>query len=68
MEVSTLSKDQIDRHSSSPLHSQVYVLLRGKITAGEWKPGDLLPTESQLIDQYQVSRATVRQALDALVN
>ena len=68
MEVSTLSKDQIDRHSSSPLHSQVYELLRGKITAGEWKPGDLLPTESQLIDQYQVSRATVRQALDALVN
>ena len=64
----TYPKNLLDRQSGIPLYQQLYELLRGKITAGEWTPGDVLPTETSLVEQYQLSRATVRQAFDALVN
>ena len=58
---------QLNRSSGLPLYQQLYEQLRGKIVSGEWRPGDMLPTETNLLEQYEVSRATVRQALDALV-
>ncbi|HEY4067723.1 MAG TPA: GntR family transcriptional regulator [Burkholderiaceae bacterium] len=33
------------------------------IRAGKWKPGDRLPTERALAEQFRISRNTVRQAL-----
>lgn len=33
-----------------------------------YKPGQLLPTENTLIEQYHISRVTVRKALDLLMN
>ena len=59
--------DTINRQSKLPLYQQLYEMLRGNITRGEWKPGDLIPAESELIEQYGVSRITVRQVLDMLV-
>jgi GntR family transcriptional regulator len=59
--------DTLDRRSGLPLYQQLYEMLRQKISSGAWRPGDMLPTEISLLDQYEVSRATVRQALDALV-
>jgi len=59
--------DTLDRRSGLPLYQQLYEVLRAKISSGAWRPGDMLPTEISLLDQYEVSRATVRQALDALV-
>ena len=41
--------------------------IRDRIAAGEWKPGDLIPAESKLLDVFAVSRATIRQALLELV-
>jgi GntR family transcriptional regulator len=61
-------KDQISPQSKSPLYQQLYQLLRRKIVSGQWHPGDLLPSEAELREQYDVSRATVRQALDELVS
>ena len=61
-------RDQIDRRNKVPLYQQLYELLQAKIKNKEWEPGDILPSEHDLLDSYQVSRATVRQALDALVN
>jgi GntR family transcriptional regulator len=52
--------------SKLPLYHQLYELLTTKIRNGEWKPGDLLPTEFALIEQYGVSRITVRKVLDLL--
>jgi GntR family transcriptional regulator len=49
-----------------PLYYQLENLLREKINSGAFSPGDRLPTESELIHQYGVSRITVRQALTAL--
>ena len=50
-----------------PKRSQVIVddYLR-RIVAGDVKEGELLPTETALIEQYQVSRTAVREAIQAL--
>lgn len=60
--------ERIDRTSRLPLYSQLYDILRGNITRREWRPGDMIPPESELIEQYQVSRTTVRQVLDMLAS
>jgi GntR family transcriptional regulator len=59
---------RIIRSSRLPLYQQLYDILRDKIHRGEWEPGDVIPPESELMDQYGVSRTTVRQTLDMLVN
>ena len=58
----------INRSSKLPLYHQLYEIVRGDILGKKWQPGDMLPPESELIDTYQVSRTTVRQVLDMLVN
>lgn len=40
--------------------------LRGQIERGELAPGDVLPSEAALVEQYAVARGTARQALVAL--
>jgi len=62
-----LQPDAINRHSKLPYYQQLYDILRAKIDRGEWSPGDMIPPESELIEQYEVSRITVRQVLDMLV-
>ena len=58
----------ISRDSKLPIYHQLYEILRANIVSGEWQPGHMLPPESELIARYRVSRITVRQALEALVN
>ena len=60
--------DQISRTSKLPLYHQLYEILRGDILSGRWQPGDMLPPESELMERYELSRTTVRQVLDMLVN
>ena len=50
-----------------PFYQQLYIILRDNIISGHWKPGDMLPSETELIEQFDVSRITVRQALELLV-
>ncbi len=40
--------------------------LRGELAAGQYRPGDRLPTEAQLAARFGVNRHTVRQALASL--
>lgn len=49
-----------------PLYYQLENLLREKITSGAIQAGEKLPTETQIMEEYDVSRITVRQALKAL--
>ncbi len=49
-----------------PLYQQLKQRLRIEIARGEYKPGDRLPAEPELIQQFGVSRITVRQALSDL--
>jgi GntR family transcriptional regulator len=57
----------LSRQSKLPLYQQLYDILRGELTRGQWKPGDMLPAESELMLRFEVSRITVRQVLDMLV-
>jgi GntR family transcriptional regulator len=45
---------------------RVYLLLRDEISAGTHRENSLLPGENRLAEIYEVSRVTVRRALDAL--
>lgn len=51
-----------------PLYYQLENILRSKIEGGEVLPNQKLPTEQELSREYKISRATVRQALAALVS
>jgi GntR family transcriptional regulator len=51
-----------------PLYYQLENILRSKIEGGEALPNHRLPTEQELSKEYKISRATVRQALAALVS
>lgn len=49
-----------------PLYYQLQQAIRDRVAAGEWKPGDQIPTIRELCDVYGVSRITVDQALGIL--
>lgn len=51
-----------------PLYQQIARDLRRRISSGELGHGSQLPTEDDLIEQYNVSRNTVRGALRELSN
>ncbi len=50
-----------------PHYRRLYELLRQYIIDGVYKEGDLLPSENELCKLHNLTRPTVRQALDALV-
>ncbi|NKB26841.1 MAG: GntR family transcriptional regulator [Rhodobacteraceae bacterium] len=54
------------RQSRSPLYLQIAEILRQNLDRGVWKPGELLPTISELSKEYSVAKITVRQALKIL--
>ena len=57
----------IDHTSSVPLHLQVQQFLRQLIESEEYKNGKLLPKEVDLSRQLNISRSTLRQAINQLV-
>lgn len=50
----------------SPLYQQIKVLILKSLQAGEWKPGELIPSEMELAVRFRVSQGTVRKAIDEL--
>lgn len=50
----------------TPLYYQLKQIVRAEIERGVYRPGDRLPSETEMIQQYGVSRITVRQALSEL--
>src|SRR6218665_849277 len=50
----------------SPLYQQIKTLILRSLQAGEWKPGDMIPSEFDLAARFRVSQGTVRKAIDAL--
>jgi GntR family transcriptional regulator len=59
-------KRTIIQNSFTPYYVQLLEILREKISSGEWKAGDKLPSEPELCDIYGVSRTVVRQSLQEL--
>lgn len=56
----------LDPHSFVPLYHQLAQILREQIHSGKYTSGAELPSERELMQQFQISRNTVRQALDLL--
>jgi len=50
----------------SPLYQQIKGLILQSLQAGEWKPGESIPSEMDLAARYRVSQGTVRKAIDEL--
>jgi len=55
------------RRIRKPRYLLVADALRDGILAAKWKPGDLLPSESQLCRDFGVSRGTVVKAIEVLL-
>ncbi len=49
-----------------PLYDQIKVLLTQSLIGGEWRPGEMIPSEIDLAARYKVSQGTVRKAIDSL--
>jgi GntR family transcriptional regulator len=49
-----------------PPYMQVIAHIRGQIENGELRPGDMVPSDRQIADEYQISRATAQKVLTSL--
>ncbi|MEO8022698.1 histidine utilization repressor [Polaromonas sp.] len=49
-----------------PAYEQVKAFIKSRISAGTWKPGDPVPSETALMAQFGISRMTVNRALREL--
>ncbi len=57
-----------EKHSEGiPKYIQLAKILREKILAQEYKPGEQIPTEADLCGKYNVSRITVREAIKTIL-
>ena len=52
--------------SFSPLYQQIKALLVQGLQAGEWLPGQSIPSEIELAARFKVSQGTVRKAIDEM--
>ena len=50
----------------SPLYQQIKSLILRSLQASEWKPGEPIPSETELAARFRVSQGTVRKAIDEL--
>ncbi len=56
----------VHRGSGTTLWRQIAAQLEQAVRRGDYKPGDQLPTEKALAEEFRVNRHTVRQAMNAL--
>ncbi|WP_367369378.1 GntR family transcriptional regulator [Pediococcus ethanolidurans] len=52
----------------SPIYIQIHNEIKKSIEAGKWAIGDRIPAERELAEQFNVSRMTLRQAIQTLVD
>ncbi len=56
----------LNRDLGSPLHHQIYMILREAILSGRYPPASMLPSEEALSSMFAVSRITIRRSLENL--
>ncbi len=67
MDLDTRSGLAAGVETDQPLYKEVKLRLTRALMAGEWRPGQAIPSESRLAARFQVSLGTVRKAIDELV-
>lgn len=65
--ITKLGKSLLDRRSFKPIYFQLSELIQNLIEDGELSPGTQLPSERELMAQFDISRNTVRLAVDYLL-
>ena len=63
-----LSQSNWNREGGGPLYAQLRHQLEQAITSGKFRPGEALPSERDLAELSEVSRITVRKAVQELAN
>ena len=66
MEENPILKASLSMASDIPLYAQLTGIIKNTITSGTLRVGDLLPSEAELCDKFEISRNTVRQAIGSL--
>lgn len=63
-----MTDGRITKTSEAPLYYQLYSILKERIIDGVYAVGSILPSESDMIQEFGVSRITIRRALSDLEN
>ncbi|MCA0970910.1 phosphonate metabolism transcriptional regulator PhnF [Halobacillus litoralis] len=58
----------VDKRSPMPMYYQIEEDLKQRMDTGEFRAGEMIPSERELSEHYDVSRMTVRQAMTNMVN
>lgn len=62
-------KGRVDVMSNQlPVYIQIHDQIKSEIEQGVWKIGDRLPSERELAIKFNVSRMTLRQAIQNLAD
>jgi GntR family transcriptional regulator len=61
-----VTADQIDPLAPIPPYRQIAEILRRRIKAGQYPPDTRIPTESELVEAFEVARTTARRAIGVL--
>ncbi len=59
--------ESLNMSSNIPLYQQLFLALQEGISSGEFPAGSKIPTEVELSEKYNISRITVRNAINELV-
>ena len=59
--------EKLDKSVPIPLYFQLKELILDEIKKENYKDGDMIPTENEISEKFQISRTTVRQAITELV-
>jgi GntR family transcriptional regulator len=57
---------RIDPLGPVPPYRQIAAIIKRRILAGQYPPNTRIPTESELVETYEVARSTARRAIAAL--
>lgn len=63
----TAQNNKLELYAAEPLYKQVEKQILNCLAQGEWKPGERIPTESQLAERFGVAVLTVRAGISNLV-
>ena len=58
----------VDHEGKTPVYQQIAAILRGEIERGTYAPGRPIPSETQLVQRFEVARLTARKAVRVLAD
>jgi DNA-binding GntR family transcriptional regulator len=61
-----VTDDRIDPIAPVPPYRQIADILRQRIEGGKYPPDTRIPTESELVEEFEVARTTARRAVSVL--